>query len=208
MRRFCIIFIFLLLGMSHILAQQNTHKELHFVYIAHDENTPVQTLVKRVKDTYQDALYYPDVRTVIFYFANEESPIVVKINTEDDNHADFPLIINEIQTKRSHNISPATDRKKIQEIFNDCDIIDEDGNKLYKTVRWTYYVNSTFWSLNCNESIIAALYFIMDMKTLSEDNYLRITILHGEEDPLPINKEYPFGYKNLCAGLNLLPMPY
>ena len=114
---------------------------------------------------------------MIFYLANAENPIVVQVNTKNDNQQEFDRIVDELQTKRSHNVEPVVDCAKIQEIFNADDLIDDEGKGLYRSVEWTYYVNSTFWALMYNESVIASLFFIMDMEEMIESGYLRVNIM-------------------------------
>ena len=208
MKRICLLLVSLLLGTVPTLGQQKSEQDLAFIYIAHDEYTAVQSLIERLKDAFTDAINYPESRAVIFYLANAENPIVVQVNTKNDNQQEFDRIVDELQTKRSHNVEPVVDCAKIQEIFNADDIIDENGKGLYRSVEWTYYVNSTFWALMYNESVIASLFFIMDMEEMIESGYLRVNIMHGADDSLPYNEESPFGAKALCASKKFLPMPY
>ena len=208
MKRICLLLVSLLLGTAPTLGQEKSEQDLAFIYIAHDEYTAVQSLIERLKEAFADAINYPESRAVIFYLANAENPIVVQVNTKNDNQQEFDRIVDELQTTRSHNVEPVVDCAKIQEIFNADDLIDDEGKGLYRSVEWTYYVNSTFWALMYNESVIASLFFIMDMEEMIESGYLRVNIMHGADDTLPYNEESPFGPKALCASKKFLPMPY
>lgn len=208
MKRIYLLMLVLLLGAAQAPAQQKSDQDLAFIYVAHDEYTAVQSLIERLKDAYADAINYPESRAVIFYLANAENPIVVQVNTKYDNQQDFTRIIDELQTKRSHNVEPVVDCERIQEIFNADDLIDDSGRGLYRSVEWTYYVNSTFWALMYNESVIARLFFVMDMARMIESGYLRVNIMYGESDTLPYDEKNPFGNKALCASAKFLPMPY
>lgn len=75
---------------------------------------------------------------------------------------------------------------------------------------WTYYVNSTFWSLQNNEYVIASLFFVMDMEPMIQSGYLKVNVLYsGEYDLLPYDKELPFGSKRLWpSSVPFMPMPY
>ena len=130
MKRICLLLASLLLGTVPTLGQQKSEQDLAFIYIAHDEYTAVQSLIERLKDAFTDAINYPESRAVIFYLANAENPIVVQVNTKNDNQQEFDRIVDELQTKRSHNVEPVVDCAKIQEIFNADDIIDENGKGL------------------------------------------------------------------------------
>ena len=208
MKRICLLLVSLLLGTAPTLGQEKSEQDLAFIYIAHDEYTAVQSLIERLKEAFADAINYPESRAVIFYLANAENPIVVQVNTKNDNQQEFDRIVDELQTKRPHNVEPVVDCAKIQEIFNADDLIDDEGKGLYRSVEWTYCVNSTFWALMYNESVIASLFFIMDMEEMIESGYLRVNIMHGADDTLPYNEESPFGPKALCASKKFLPMPY
>ena len=155
MKRICLLLVSLLLGTAPTLGQEKSEQDLAFIYIAHDEYTAVQSLIERLKEAFADAINYPESRAVIFYLANAENPIVVQVNTKNDNQQEFDRIVDELQTKRSHNVEPVVDCAKIQEIFNADDLIDDEGKGLYRSVEWTYYVYSTFWALMYNESVIA-----------------------------------------------------
>jgi len=186
-----------------------TNQDLSFVYVAHDENTSVNVLVGRLKDIYNDALNYPEDRAAIFYLPNGEFPIVVCVNTANDNREAFGELVDELQTKRSHDVDRHVDLTRIRSIFDENDIVDADGNPRFRSVDWTYYVNSTFWNLGNNEYIIASLFWIFDMERLIGSKYMRINIFYsGESDVLPVNNEQPFGDKAICRSMNFIPMPY
>ncbi len=203
----------ILLSLATILPSRaqivSTNQDLSFVYVAHDENTPVQVLIGRLKDTYNDALNYPEERAAIFYLPNGEFPVVVRVNTANDNREAFGELINELQTKRSHDIDRYTDMTRIQSILEENDIVDDYGKPRFRSVEWLYYINSTFWNLGNHEYIIASLFWIFDMEQLIKSKYLRVNIFYsGEYDVIPFNKEQPFGDKALCRSMNFIPMPY
>ena len=207
MKKLIILLVGLFAAISAI-AQDNKGKDLTFIYISHDENTPTQTLISRLVAHYEDAKYYPDSYATIFYLTNGENPIIVRMNVEGANPQDFDKLIEDLQAKRSHDVAPETDREKIMEIFAEVDLLDDEGNPVFNSAQWSYYVNSTFWLLNNNEHVIASLFWIMDMEPMVKSGYLQVNILHGEIDPLPIDEKFPFGSKALCRNMPFIPMPY
>ena len=207
MKKLIILLVGLFAAISAI-AQDNKGKDLTFIYISHDENTPTQTLISRLKAHYEDAKYYPDSYATIFYLTNGENPIIVRMNVEGANPQDFDKLIEDLQAKRSHDVSPETDREKIMEIFAEVDLLDDEGNPAFNSAQWNYYINSTFWLLNNNEHVIASLFWIMDMEPMVKSGYLQVNILHGEIDPLPIDEKLPFGLKAICRNMPFIPMPY
>lgn len=205
MKRSLIVIVALLAFLS---LRAQTNKDLTFVYIAHDENTNILSLIDQLKTLYDEARNAPESHAVIFYLPNGNYPITVRVNTAGDNQDDFALIVEDIQKKRSHDVEREVDLKKIQDIFNETDIIDSHGGRKYSHVEWIYYVNSTFWELGNNENIISSLFWIMDMEKYVKDGYLGVFIYYGEDDPIPYDETLPFGNKALCRSVNFIPMPY
>ncbi len=208
MKRLIVTAVCLLALISTAFGQDKSSKDLNFIYIAHDENTAVGSLVDRLTEAYNDARNYPDTRDLILYLANDNDPVIVQVNTDNDNQGAFGRIIEELQTKISHTINPDADREAIVSLFNANDIIDEAGNPRYYSLEWTYYVNSTFWSLGNNEDIIAGLFFIMDMQKMIDLGYLKLYVMYGENDRLVYDKEQPFGTKALYSAFPFMPLPY
>lgn len=204
-----VLFIVGLLFAFPMVAQNQSDQELAFIYIAHDENTDTQALVRRLKTKYQNTINYPEMRATIFYLPNGENPIVVYVNLPNDNRRQFDEILSSLQQKRAHDVRPEDDVDRIQEIFNEYDIEDQNGNPTFRSVEWTYYINSTFWQLQGNEQVVAKLFFVMDMERLIQSGYLRLDFLYSEQgDTIPYNPEKPFGAKDLCRSIEFMPLPY
>lgn len=198
-----------LITVCQLWAQDTAQKELSFIYIAHDENTDTQALIGRLKRQFENTIYYPEIRSTIFYLANGEDPIVVNVNTKDDNRAEFDNLIASLQNSRFHDTNANYDVERIIKILESNDIITDDGERLYEYIEWTYYVNSTFWQLRNNEHLIAKLYFILEMERLIASNYLNLNIYYSEStDNIEYNINSPFGDKNLCKDLNFVLIPY
>lgn len=208
MKRLFVTAVCMLALLSTVFGQDKSSKDLQFIYIAHDENTAVGSLLDRLTEAYNDARNYPETRELILYLANDTDPVIVQVNTEYDNQGQFGQIVEELQTKISHTINPDVDRETIVNLFNENDMIDEAGNPRYYSVEWTYYVNSTFWSLGNNEDIISGLYFIMDMKPLIDSGNMKVYVMYGTNDRLQYDKNLPFGTKNLFSVSPFMPLPY
>lgn len=214
MKRIVLMLLCLMVGWPSMAQTKYdpSQQTLKFIYIAHDENTPVQSLIPRLKELVEnDATFMPEQLAVILYLPNGvEEPLIVRVNTGvNDNPGDFPRLIDELQNKLTHDAMPEIDREQIVQIFEDIPLLNDNGTPRFMAIDWDYYVNSTFWTLNHNESVIASLYWIMDMEQLTKDNYLNVNIYYGEQsDKLPINEELPFGEKKLNASMHFLPLPY
>lgn len=194
----------------NLYAQVQGEQELRFVYIAHDESTPTSRLCERLQMVYNDALELPESFAVIFYLANNNNPLIVKVNTPNDNPGDFPMLIDALQNSRFHNSDPAVDVERILEIFSEdnIDIVKPNGEFSYRAVDWSYYVNKTFWSLGLNEAIIANLYWTLEMEKLVSSRYMFITIWHSKGENLGYNRQYPFGKKDICRTMHFQPLQY
>ena len=208
MKRFVMI-LFCLLVAVPVVAQNRSDQTLTFVYIAHDVNTDTQTLVARLKELFKDTINYPDMRATIFYLTNGDNPSVVRVNLPDDNRKDFDRIIYSLQNSRFHEVSPMTDLERIVQEFNENDILTDDGRRVYKNVDWIYYINSTFWKLHNNESVIAKLFFVMDMGQMIRDKYMSLDFYYGEKsDAIKYDIKMPFGRKEICRSIEFMPLPY
>lgn len=206
-----VFLIFLLLSVAAVMPSHaqsvSINQDLSFVYVAHDENTPLHLLIGRLEDIYNDAVNYPD-QAAIFYLPNGAKPCVVCVNTGNDNRKAFGDLIDELQSKRAHDVNRYIDRTRIQDILAENDLTDDSGNPRYRSVEWNYYVNSTFWNLGYHEYVIASLFWDIGMEPLLKSGYMRVNIFYSEDDTIPFNKEYPFGDKALCRSMNFIPMPY
>ena len=189
-----IFLVFIFFGVLNTSAQK-TNKDFYFIYIAHDRTTPVQRLSRTLQEIYDGAVKYG--HSCVFYLANNESPYIVNVNIGNDNRNDFDaMIIGELQNKLSHGISPRFDLDAIVNMFNSNDYLLSEQELKYISVTWNFYTNEWFWNEGYNESLIASLYWIMDIdKTEELDFYFNV--YHSENDKLELDDKLLFGVKNL-----------
>ena len=189
-----IFLVFIFFGVLNTSAQK-TNKDFYFIYIAHDRTTPVQRLSKTLQEIYDGAVKYG--HSCVFYLANNESPYIVNVNIGNDNRNDFDaMIIGELQNKLSHGISPRFDLDAIVNMFNSNDYLLSEQELKYISVTWNFYTSEWFWNEGYNESLIASLYWIMDIdKTEELDFYFNV--YHSENDKLELDDKLLFGVKNL-----------
>lgn len=206
--RWILLLIICLLALP-AFAQKDADKELTFVYISHDINTPVQTLCSRLKDLYNDARNYPEDRAVVFYLANGDYPIICKMNIEGGNHNRFEDIISELQVKRSHDCNPVIDIRTINDLFDVTEIVLPDGSGAFRSITWQWYVNGSFWEMEYNKTIIGAVYTILGMDEMIRENYLSTYMFYSEDDDIPLDRQYPFGAMYSSISINDCPLlPY
>lgn len=179
-------------------------QSLEFYYIAHDRPTPVNDLCERLEYTYNNSLDDESV-AVIFYLPNGDKPLVVKVNLPGDNRGDFEKIISELRVEMSHEIYVYKDIEVITDLFNTYDIVTDNGEQIFSSVLFSWYVNEEFWMLDYNKSLFANLYFILELEKYRKDGYVSIEFWHAKDDGLEsrINQQDPFGPKGLCGDLRL-----
>ena len=148
---------------------------------------------------------YEDI-AVVFYLPNYDEPKIVKVNLPGDNRDQFKGIIGELRLKDVHETFAYLDYQNILEIFNEHDFISDSGEPMYTSVQFNWYVNRDFWKFNYNESLIASLYFALELGKYSD--YVTTQVLHAADDGLVVDETKPFGNKNLCEGMNFLLQQY
>ena len=192
MKKITFINILLFLMLPFLASAQE--KTLEFYYIAHDYSTKVNDVCSMLEEKYEMALEFEDC-AMIFYLPNKENPIVVKMNLEGDNRDEFSNLLAELRGRYAHDSYSYVDLQTITDIFNQHDILDESGMPAYRSVLMTWYINPSFLSLNYNETLIASLYFILELDKYSD--YVTIDIWNASDERINFNRERPFGNKNL-----------
>jgi len=201
MKRLILIFILGIVALTGFAQRQS----FEFYYIAHDRTTPVGDLCRRLEEIYDMARSYDDLATV-FYFPNYDKPKIVKINLPGDNRSEFEEIISELRIKDSHEIYADLDYENILNIVNEHDFIDESGSRTYTSVLFCWYVNPDFWRFGYNEKLIASIYFSLELNKYLD--YVVMQIWHADDDGLEVDKELPFGHKNLCPEVKFILQQY
>jgi len=181
-------------------AQTKSEKEFSFYYITHDIKTNVPKLTKTLQSAFNETLEYQN--QAVFYLANGEEPVIVRVGTPNDNQKDFPALIGQLQEKMSHDISADYDINRIVALFDTVQIISQEGKQLFNMVNWNYYISSEFWSMSYNESVISTLYWTMNMDQLKMEDEFYVNIYRSTEDEFALDKKMPFGPKNM-SGINL-----
>ena len=206
MKRFVVILIAVVAMVLPLVAQNTKNKTLNFIYIAHSPKTQTDRLIDRLREDFSRARSLKN--PTVFYLANGRTPVVVQMNTANDNRKEFENIIYRLQTIRSHSVNAQMDVNNIIKLYTDWNVVDENGALQYQKVEWTYYIDSSFWQANYNESIIAKLYWSLDMQSLESRNMLKVNIYHGRGDEVKVDKSMPFGAKNLCKSMKFNMLPY
>ena len=180
----------LILGSMQVYAQQNV---LSIYYISHSTATNEKALLANL----ELAKPLNDSEVAIFYLVNSDRPYIAYVNLPFEGDT-FDDIINDINSKSSHEVYADVDCQKLCEIF---DNIDKVENR-FDMILLNYYIDSMFWEFY-RQSIIAKMYYVLDLAN-NDDILMNIYFTEGDE-PI-IDENEPFGPNNLCAGYTFLPL--
>lgn len=201
MKKYIILLLISMLSTT-VFAQYQT---LEFYYIAHDRSVPVEELIDRLEYTYENALMY-DNNAVIFYFPNFDDHIEVIVNLPGDNRDEFDKILIELRDKGAHDNYAVYDYDAIMSLISRYDFLTEEGEYKYSSVTFCWYVTPSFWLWNCNESLIAKLYFTLELDKYRDN--VSTHIWYPQDSEFQVDKKHPFGTKNLCTAKGVSIMPY
>ena len=182
------------------------NSSLQFLYITKDYNTMVNPLIEEIEDFYNYAIGDPS-RATIFYLADWDTPVIVRVNLPGDNRKDIDKLYSTLITKSEVSSYPLVDIALITSIFEKYPL-RSGGKKLFSDVELRYYPSPTFWSLSYNEQVIASLWFIMEFDQPWARNYVDMNIFHQDGDGLEPDFDHPFGPKDLCANYNFQLLTY
>ena len=206
MRRFVVVLIAVVAMILPLTAQNTGNKVLNIIYVAHSTRTQTDKLIERLREEFERSR--TSKNPTVFYLTNGRAPIIVQMNTAKDNRKDFGEIIYRLQSMRAHSVNAQTDVNTLIKLFDELNVLSEENKPMYQKVEWTYYIDSSYWQAKYNESVIEKLYWVLDMHGMEAMNYLRVNIYHGSKDRMPIDKNAPFGAKNLCRNMRFNPLPY
>ena len=201
------IFITCLLGLMCCTYSYSQSSSLQFLYITKDYNTLVNPLIEEIEDVY-NFVTGDSSRAAIFYLADWDTPIIVRVNLPGDNRRDMDRLYSALVTKSEVSSYPLYDLEIIPALFERYPLRSESGAKTFSDVELRYYVSPTFWNLSYNEQVIASLWFIMDFDQPWSKDYVDMSIFHQDGDGLKPDWDHPFGPKDLCSNYKFQLMTY
>ena len=180
-------------------ANDKSKQNFTFVYVVHDAKTSVSKISAELRDYYKEA---STKDRCIIYVPNMSSPLIAKLNvpgdTVDSKEA-LDDIIAELNDKTSHRITLKQDIDTILKIVEENEVVNPDGTLGYRSVSFDFYVTSQFWRKDrYNESLIAALYFALDIKKLKDKKSdIKMKVRYSKNDKDFIFKDsIAFGIMN------------
>lgn len=206
MKRICRIVLLLIMSVlstMHLHAQ-SLNKNMHFVYVVHEVNTPVNQLCRQLKSLRDDALETGDVLIIYMSTGLRETNYGLQSYTniadingmERDTEDAFDNIIAAMQNANSHNVEPRQDVMNILQIFTDYNFQNEDSSLKYGNVIFDFYVGSRFWKLGNNERIISHLFADFDVPSLAKDRF-SFNVYQARGDKVASSNNNLFGKNNI-----------
>jgi len=167
-------------------ATETASQSFSFVYIAQDSDMPVQEMEKKLQTAWNRAVQ--NGPTIFYLSRGLDEPLIVKVNTEsDDNRTDFDnALLPAINQGVSYSVDGPHDKQQILNLLQEHRIVGEDGAALYKETNFDFHVGQDFWTSGNNETVIAALFFELNIKRyISEEFHFNVfcprTITYNED---------------------------
>ena len=161
----------------------------NFIYVAPDNNMDMRNLLSELGG-YKDS----DDPTV-FYFVAGDAPIVMRCNMVDDNSSGFDDFIKDYLKwdMSKWTVNPISDKSNILSLLSKYDFLDENGELKYKEVQIIFNVGEAFWTEGYNETVIAALFFELNVAEYLEKGMQFRIFLRGTSE---FDNDNPFGAMN------------
>ena len=187
MRKLCLLLLALIgtLQMPGARAQGNT---LELYYIAHDH---YETALSGILDQVRRNTRYSPERTVIFYLANGNTPVRLRVSPDDE--LDYENFRETLNAQTSHSVYPEVDRLMLIDMLSEGRFIPTKGLDSYDRVVFNYYITPGFVAMDFCDAVIGRLYWDMEMAKLPR-NKLEINIFHSPDER--IDEDRLFGRKN------------
>ena len=201
---FSILFsVILSLFVFHAQAQDYSKTNLHVIYIDHETSTPVTQLCERIRTLRNDAIEIDDA--LIVYLADGRTPHIslTTLPEATDQGRNKPEALYEIfealQNTNSHSVVAREDRRRLLQLFDEFNFVDDQGTLRFNRVTIDFYVGPSFWALGC-EKLISHLFVALGVAQQPRDRFA-FNIFKPKGSDLGFPKGKPFGDQNV-DGIN------
>lgn len=173
-------------------------QRLKIVYVAFDKDMNKDDLLNTLRESEGD-------EPTVFYSAYNDKPIVFKLNlggdtekSDNDFEKDFLFHLKNANAGTA-SINTVFDRKAIMAIIEEADLIDASGNFNYAKLEIDFHVGPSFWKHGCNETLIAALFFELNVAEYIKEGRMQFNVYYR----CPKNKIEEYDNANAFGHLNL-----
>ena len=195
-KNLCLIVMLFFLPIMTLAQNYIEKKEqpFRFIYLVHDHTSPVSTLINTLRDVERRARQYN--QKCLIYMANGKNYYLAQINTENDNRDKFEQILGELNNKLSHDINIQADIVAILDLFKEHQIVDENGELIYKSVAMEFYLTSHFCDNGYAKDFIVPLYLAFDVKNMPAKFNFEVFVNSAGNEDYDYSGERIFGNKN------------
>ena len=138
-----------------------------FVYVAQDRSMSWQTLKANLEDRFSHAIVEGPA---IFYLSTGKKPTILAFNFSDEIREPKDIkdefeknILTPLQEQLSYSVDGAFDKHQILNLLQEHNFIRDDGRLVYGRTDFEFFVGQNFWTVGNNETLIAALFFELDI---------------------------------------------
>lgn len=207
-----LLFVFLLLP-QRSLAQSQNGRRLQFVYIEHELQTPVSTIIRRMKKRYDEVDEFADHESMVVFLSSGQRPFVAFVNLKEyedenslrmitpsgqsrDNRDAFDNVLEAMNNANSHTVDASSDVKNILDILDGLKVFSDEGTLNFRSLVFDFYVGPSFWAQRNNEKIIARLYAVLQMGVENASN-ITFNVYKPKGIQLDYTDGMPYGERNL-----------
>lgn len=174
-------------------------KNLHFIYIDHEETTPIESLREKLKMIRTNNTASNDA--LIVYLSNENSPKIYCQNldgfdTDITSPEAFDKIITDITESISSSINVSVDVNLILDLLSTCGFAKSPEDLGFDNITMDFYVGPELWQLGYNKSFVARLYFALEIPKLDQAK-VKFNIFKPKGMKKVYEEGNAFGYLNV-----------
>lgn len=194
-------------------AQSHKNMRLQFVYIDHELSTPVSTVIRRMKERYDEVEEFSERESLVVYLSNGRFSPIAFVNLKEyadyeslrelsptgtprDTRDAFDYLLEALNNTNSHSVDARTDVNNILEIIDGLEVFANDGTLNFKSLTFDFYVGPTFWAQRNNEKVIARLYAVLQQGS-NDPNIITFNVFKPKDLKLDYPEGKPYGEHNL-----------
>ena len=175
----------------------------------HEIGNHKNILCEKLKDLREDAKETGDALIIYLSTGDQEQDfgICSYTNLEDpsgkmqDTDDAFNSIISIIQDSKSLPVNAQADVRNVRNILDASNFVNESGDLKYQKAEIDFYAGNRFWRLGFNNSVIAHLYSVLGLSSVSKNIVDFRVFVPKSDDKLRYPEGMPFGENNI-DGIN------
>ena len=143
-------------------------RTMRIVYIAHDVDTPVEQLVHKIENYYENLEDEADdeesVDQTILYLSSGSNPVIANMKSGNRDDDQFNRIVSELYERNFHDVDTDIDIEKVIDLLGESDFLSPSGQLDVSQLKFEFYVTPSFWTMRQNEKFIASLFYLLGLE--------------------------------------------